>query len=98
MPSPWDVHSCDASCPCHTGGTPLPDFVGDAGPNQSKSGRPLGDHRFTIDVFHRTDPEHWEAVVYDLHDHGAQLPYAEITAGLLERALAQATHYVLVAS
>lgn len=53
--------------------------------------------RFTIDLHQRTDPEHWEAVIFDHEDHGSQMPYAEVTAGTLERTLAHATHYVLMA-
>ncbi len=26
LPRPTDIHTCHAGCPCHTGGTPAPDF------------------------------------------------------------------------
>jgi hypothetical protein len=29
MPRLHNIHTCSAECPCHTGGTPMPDFIGE---------------------------------------------------------------------
>lgn len=51
--------------------------------------------RFRIDVAH--DDAGWEVKVYDLADHGPDMPYAAVV-GPLDQALRSAAHYVLMAA
>lgn len=52
--------------------------------------------RFRIEIFDRTG--FWEAKVYDLADHGPDMPYAVASSGHIDHVMDQAAHYVLVAS
>jgi hypothetical protein len=60
-------------------------------------GQPSAAPRFRIELFERDGYSQWDAVVYDLADHGPDLPYAKVTAPSLDHALDQAAHYVKVA-
>lgn len=51
--------------------------------------------RFRISVFDLATG--WEAVVYDLHDHGDDLPYAVVSGRVLGPVIQSAAHYVTVA-
>lgn len=51
--------------------------------------------RFRIEVKPVADA--WEATVYDLADHGPDVPYARVICSSLERAMREASHYVVMA-
>lgn len=64
----------------------------------SRSGGNDGGPRFRVELFQREGYDQWDAVVYDLADHGPDLPYASVTAPSLPDALAQTASYLLAAS
>lgn len=56
----------------------------------------MTDPAFRIDF--REDGDGWEATVWHYSDHGPDLPYAKVWTRHLEGCIAQAQHYVLMAS
>lgn len=51
--------------------------------------------RFRTDVTPLADE--WEATIYDMDDHGPDLPYAVVACSSLAEVLRQASHYILMA-